>query len=952
MKRFLPHWAFVAAIVPLLGGCALLAPDRLSPAPLAGAEAPWLYRGSNVPQDMAWRFGELPNGLRYAIRRNGVPPGQLSIRVRIDAGSLHETDAERGYAHFIEHLAFRGSAHVADGEAKRIWQRLGATFGADSNAVTSPVSTTYRLDLPRASFESTDQSLKILSGMMMSPAITMAAVNAERPVILAENREQSAPAVAVADAARALLFAGQPLADRSPIGTPASIAAATPDTLAGFHARWYRPSRTVIAISGSGDPAIIETLLQRHFGEWQGAGEDPGDPPFGDPDPDAPRVAALVQPSLPSSVRIAWLRPWRPVADTIAYNRGLMLTALAQRIVNRRLEDRARAGAAFLIANLEQDDIARSADTTQLNLVVAGDQWQAAARQARVIVEQARTFVPTRAEIDREADAFELALAAAVENAPAERSAEQVDDLVAAVDIRETVTTPEAALAIFRSARRDFTPGRVRAATRRLFEGNPPRILVITPTAEAGIEGAAQALLDAPLDVAPPTGLAGPRIDSFAALPGIGRPGAVVARDAVPPLDLQTVRFSNGATLLLWPNQSEAGRVYVNVRFGRGRAGLAADTAAPLWSAPALAASGIGRYGADALDRLSTGRQIALEFGIGDDAYSFSAVTRSADLADQLRLIAAKLAAPGWDPVPVERMKAQLLAGYGSFDASPDGVLARDIDGLLRNGDRRWATPSRDDIMALTPATFRAFWAARLAEGPVELAIFGDVDADKAIEAARRTIGAIAPRADAPRDGDPVAFPQPRADPLVLSHAGPQNQAAVAIAWPTGSGPDAETERALQLLASVFTDRLFETLRSVDGLSYSPAANSDWPQRIGGAGHILVGARVAPEDVGNFLAASRAIARDLATTEISADEFARALDPARQFYQRAFSGNTFLLRTLAGAANDPARFVALRAIPRSLDAMNPSRLREAARRYLTPEAEWSVVVLPEAVAEP
>ena len=56
----------------------------------------WLYKGSDITPDPGWRFGTLSNGVRYAVRRNGVPPGQVSIRVRMDAGSLMETDAERG----------------------------------------------------------------------------------------------------------------------------------------------------------------------------------------------------------------------------------------------------------------------------------------------------------------------------------------------------------------------------------------------------------------------------------------------------------------------------------------------------------------------------------------------------------------------------------------------------------------------------------------------------------------------------------------------------------------------------------------------------------------------------------------------------------------------------------------------------------------------------------------
>src|SRR3546814_4404757 len=42
----------------------------------------WLYEGSDITPDPDWYFGTLPNGLRYAVRRNSVPPGQVSIRVR------------------------------------------------------------------------------------------------------------------------------------------------------------------------------------------------------------------------------------------------------------------------------------------------------------------------------------------------------------------------------------------------------------------------------------------------------------------------------------------------------------------------------------------------------------------------------------------------------------------------------------------------------------------------------------------------------------------------------------------------------------------------------------------------------------------------------------------------------------------------------------------------------
>ena len=129
-----------------------------------GSEVPWLYKGTDVPVDEKWLFGEMNNGLRYAVRRNGVPPGQVSIRVRIDAGSLHETDNEQGYAHLLEHLLFRECKYLGQAEAISAWQRLGATFGSDTNAETSPTHTVYKLDLPNIDDATLERKLQAAFG--------------------------------------------------------------------------------------------------------------------------------------------------------------------------------------------------------------------------------------------------------------------------------------------------------------------------------------------------------------------------------------------------------------------------------------------------------------------------------------------------------------------------------------------------------------------------------------------------------------------------------------------------------------------------------------------------------------------------------------------------------------------------------------------------------------------
>src|SRR5690606_14027873 len=100
-------------------------------------------------------------------------------------------------------------------------------------------------------------------------------------------------------------------------------------------------------------------------------------------------VRVLVEPDLPRGITYAVLRPWRQVNDTIVYNQGLMTDALAQAIINRRLESRARADASYLVAQVVQQDVSRSVDATFVTITPLTEDWQAALRDVRAVVADA-----------------------------------------------------------------------------------------------------------------------------------------------------------------------------------------------------------------------------------------------------------------------------------------------------------------------------------------------------------------------------------------------------------------------------------------------------------------------------------------------------------------------------------------------------------------------------------
>jgi zinc protease len=937
--------ATALALLPM-GAAAQDAPTAVA-APVNPKNADWLYAGSDIPRDNAWKFGVLPNGVRYAVRNNGVPPGQVSIRVRMDVGSMFETDKERGFAHLLEHLTFRGSEHIPDGEAKRIWQRFGVTFGSDSNAQTTPTQTVYQLDIPSVTPATLDESMKLLSGMVREPLISDTAVTAERGVVMSELRESDGPQKRIADATTAHLFAGQLLGDRSPIGTNESLAAARADTVRAFHDRWYRPERAVVVIAGDGDPAEFERLIAKYYGDWRGSGAAIKQPDFGKPDPKAPVAKAIVEANQPLALTLAMIRPWKKRIDTVENTRRLYLEFIAQALVNRRLENRARAGGSYLVATVEQQYVSRSADVTMAQIVPLSD-WQAALADVRGVIADAVQTPPSQADIDREANEIQAFLQKELDNARNEPGARLADDIVRAVDISEVVTSPQGQVDMFKAIRASATPQVMLDISRAIFAAPVTRVVLTTPTPVAGGDGALLAALAAPAK-ARDDRLAAAKVD-FSQLPAIGTPGTITSSALLPGLRAERIEFANGVTALVSNNRVEPGKVRVNVRFGSGNRSVAADAPNLLWTGDyALLASGIGPWGQNEIDQLTNGRQIQMNFSIEDDAFELAAESRPADLADQMKLIAGQLSQPRWDAAPVERLRVGFLTGYDLNDATPNAVLDRNLRGWLTGNDARWTPPEKAEISALTPAAFRAFWEPRLASGPIEVQLFGDLASVDYRKILAETLGALPPRGPvAPPSGQQVAFAKHNVTPEIAYHRGEKGQAAAMTAWPTSGGLGSpRDQRAMDVLAAIFNDRLFDRLRAEQGASYGPVVDSHWPTGFeGSGGYLLVGSLLAPKDIDRFYGIARDIAADLVANPVGADELARNAGPIREQVARASTGNVYWMFLLEGATRDPRVTAQALSIEQDISSVTAADVQRLAKQYLQPSRQWSLAILP------
>src|SRR5690348_13820056 len=256
---------FVASI--LLASAAPLVAQQ----PLLEQPGKWAQDYTGRKADPAVRFGTLPNGLRYAIMHNETPTDGVAMRMRIGSGSLEERDEEQGLAHFIEHMAFRGSTNIPDGEVVHMLERQGLQFGPDTNAFTAQDETVYMFNFPKADATALGTGLKLFREIGERLNLAPAAIDAEKGVVLSEERLRDTPQYRTVKANLGSILDGTRLTSRWPIGTVATINGATHDRLSRFYKANYRPDNATVVVVGNIDPAAVEAKIRAAFSDWKPA---------------------------------------------------------------------------------------------------------------------------------------------------------------------------------------------------------------------------------------------------------------------------------------------------------------------------------------------------------------------------------------------------------------------------------------------------------------------------------------------------------------------------------------------------------------------------------------------------------------------------------------------------------------------------------------------------------
>jgi zinc protease len=912
---------------------------------------PWPQETSDIPVDSDAVFGSLDNGFRYLIYPNSEPPGRVSFRLHIDAGSLMENEDQRGLAHFLEHMVFNGSKNFTAAELIPRMQRLGIAFGAHANAYTSFDETVYMLDLPDLSEETMKLGFTVMRDFGDGALLDLEEIDRERGVILSEKRSRDSVSMRLMEKQFEELLPGSLIAQRFPIGTEEVIENAPRERFLDFYTRYYTPARMTFIIVGDVDPAVMQARIEATFASLKNPA-DPGSPPeLGEiVQPEGIQPAIFADPEVASTdVSLILIRPDPQHPDTVAQRGERLTLGIGHSILSRRFERISRLeGAAITTGSASNYSLFNHLELGSIDITAADDNWQDAVPVLEQEFRRALDHGFTQAELDEAKSNMLNAYEQQVKQQSTRKSEGIATVLVGSINDEKVFSEPTTDLRIAAEILAEMDLTEAHQAFRKFWDA-PGYHLVLTTkespeNAKLDLVALFQESRGKPIE-AP----AARELETFG-YTDFGKPGTVTSREEVEDLGITQLVFSNQIRVNLKPTDFEKGRIRILARIGSGKLTQPKDM--PMLDTFATAVfegGGLGKHSNDELQQILAGKNVSSSLAIGEDAFTLGGSTTPADFATQLQVMCASITDPGYRPEALWQFQKAIPMIYQQLKHTTAGPQ-QEMQAWLHGDDSRFAVAPIEKLSAYTIDDAKKWLTPELTKGYLELSLVGDFEIDEILPDILATFGALPARASAApalKEARQIQFSNAPAN-KAFTFESKVPQGIATVIWKTfGVRGNQEEFRRLNIVGQIFGDRLREEVREKLGASYSPNAGAAGSDALEDVGYLMGQSVGRPEDVELLQNTTRDLADAFATKGATEDELDRAIKPLLGQLDRSLRDNTYWLGTvMSQSQEDPKRLDLARGRDADYRSITLAEVNALAKKYLTAENALLVSIRP------
>ncbi len=916
---------------------------------LLGAQPALPPATTPLPMDSAVRTGTLPNGLRWFVRANPRPAQRAELRLAVNAGSVLEDADQRGLAHFLEHMAFNGTARFARNDIVKYLESIGVRFGADLNAYTGFDETVYILPVPVDSAGLLARSFDILEDWASAVLFDSLEVVNERGVVLEEWRGSRGADARVLDTHFPVLLEGSRYAERLPIGDTAILRSATPAPLRRFYRDWYRPDNMAVIAVGDFHVDSVEAMIRARFAKLANPGTVR--PREETPVPAIPgtRVSIASDAELQlSTVQVTWTLP-RRTTRTVGDWRQRLVEDIYNAAFNRRLgEISQRPDAPWVGASSGVGSYARTASAYSLSVAA---QDGALDRALEAILLEARR-VDASGFLDSEIARVKTDIQRGYERAWAEREKSESENFADAYVNHFLEQAPIAGIGFYHqwvpSALASITREDVNAVGRAWISDDGRAILASVPARDGLAVPTREQLLAAVTRAAnAPITPWTETLAEGALVADVPTTGRIVSRSRIEELDVTEWRLGNGARVLLKTTDFKADEVLM-AGFAPGGSSVLPDdrSGAAELATLFLERGGLGDLSVIDLQKKLTGKVAQAGVSLGDLSQEVSGRASPKDLETLFQLVWLRFTAPRVDSAAVQAFRQQIQAVLANRGRSPEAVFSDTVTVTLANGHPRVRLPTLEFFNSVSLDEALAVYRDRFADaGGFTFVFTGNVTADS-LEPLVQTWLAALPATGRTEQWRDMGVRPPSGVVEKVVRAGVEPKAMTALVYHHEAASTVTSRQAFRTFGDILEMRLTDELREALGGTYSVSVSASASTQPRQAQQLAVQFGSSPENVDTLFSAVRRVIADLRTNGPNATELASALEQQRRTLEVSRRENSYWLAGIMSrlrTGTDPRQMLEAEAV---IGGTTAAAVREAAQAFVDPGQYVRVVLVP------
>lgn len=904
-----------------------------------------------IPFDPNTKVGKLDNGLTYYIRKNSEPQNRAELRLALNAGSLLETDAQQGLAHFVEHMAFNGTKNFPKNDLINYLESIGTRFGAHLNAYTSFDETVYMLRVPTDSAEIFETGFQILEEWAHLVSFDGEEIDKERGVVIEEWRTRLGAGQRMQQKTLPKLFYKSKYPDRIPIGKVDILESFPHDELRQYYKDWYRPDLMAVVAVGDFEIDEVEKIIQEKFGRIPKAENPKSRPDFEIPNHQETLIAiASDEEASGNRIGITYKHDPQPMKTLADYRKKIIDQLCTYMLYGRLYELVQKENPPFINSSAGYGRFMRTKDGFSASATVPPGGYLRGLEAVLTETERAVRHGFTVSELEREKKSIITGLESQYKERDKTNSARLVNQYVQHYLSGSPVPGIENSLKLYQALLPSISLGEVNARMKE-YMSLENRVITATGSSKDGATMPTEEEILAVLEKVTKLDIA-PYQDDVSDAPLMAQTpqaGSVSSQNYIEELNTTEIMLSNGVKVFLKPTDFKNDQIIMQ-GYSPGGHSLYPDERymSASFASTFINRSGLGEFNNIQLEKYLADKEARVGPSISELSESISGSCSPEDLELFLQMTHLYFTQPRMDEVVVNAYLSRLKNVLVNYLEQPESYFQNELNKILtQNHPRREYLPTTERLDQIDIEDAFNIYKERFEDASDFTFFFvGNFETENLIPLLAQYLGSL-PSTNSQETWKDVGVDYPKGQINKDVYKGKEPKSNVVLEFNGDFEWSQEERYKLSSMMQVLNIMLRESMREDKGGVYGVNAGASSSKNPKEEYSVRISFTCSPENVDDLISTALKDMKDLQDNGPSEENMVKIKEIQRKDQEENLRKNGYWMTYLFQSHLYDLDLMRFQKYADRTNTLSAEDIQEAAKKYLKTDNFVKAVLYPE-----